>query len=86
MLWVFRQELLTSKTPDEISVGWDAALPRFCTYAKFRDKKSGENFWVFNTHFNHVGERAREESAGFLVMLFMIIQKKVFLHVSYSGR
>ncbi len=55
-----------SKTPDEISVGWDAALPRVCTYAKFRDKNSGENFWVFNTHFDHVGERAREESAGLI--------------------
>ncbi|CAM4145201.1 endonuclease/exonuclease/phosphatase family protein [Gillisia limnaea] len=52
-----------SKTPDEISVGWDAALPRVCTYAKFRDKNSGENFWVFNTHFDHMGEEAREESA-----------------------
>ncbi len=52
-----------SETPEEVSVGWDAALPRVCTYAKFRDKNSEENFWIFNTHFDHVGKQAREESA-----------------------
>ena len=52
-----------SETPDEISVGWDAAMERICTYAKFKEKKSGKVFWVFNTHFDHVGEKARENSA-----------------------
>ncbi len=52
-----------SETPDKISVGWDAALERICTYAKFRDKESGKTFWMFNTHFDHVGQKAREESA-----------------------
>ena len=55
-----------SETPEEVSVGWDAALPRVCTYAKFRDKNSEENFWIFNTHFDHVGKQAREESAGLI--------------------
>ena len=52
-----------SETPAEISVGWDAAMERICTYAKFKEKKSGKVFWVFNTHFDHVGEKARENSA-----------------------
>lgn len=52
-----------SNTPYEVSVGWDAALPRVCTYAKFRDKDTGKKFWIFNTHFDHMGEQAREESA-----------------------
>ncbi len=26
-------------------------------------KKSGDTFWMFNTHFDHVGEKAREESS-----------------------
>ncbi|MBZ9631222.1 endonuclease/exonuclease/phosphatase family protein [Salegentibacter sp. LM13S] len=52
-----------SETPDEISVGWDAAMERVCTYAKFKEKNSGKIFWVFNTHFDHVGEKARENSA-----------------------
>lgn len=52
-----------SETPDQISVGWDAAMERICTYAKFKDKNSGKVFWVFNTHFDHVGGKARENSA-----------------------
>ncbi|WP_372919198.1 endonuclease/exonuclease/phosphatase family protein [Salegentibacter sp.] len=52
-----------SETPDEVSVGWDAAMERVCTYGKFREKNSDKKFWVFNTHFDHIGEEAREESA-----------------------
>lgn len=56
-----------SLTPDEYSIGWDAALPRICTYALFEHKKSGVKFWVFNTHFDHIGEEAREKSAELIV-------------------
>lgn len=52
-----------SETPQEVSVGWDAAMERVCTYGRLKNKTSGEEFWVFNTHFDHVGEQAREESA-----------------------
>ncbi|MGB5555573.1 MAG: endonuclease/exonuclease/phosphatase family protein, partial [Flavobacteriaceae bacterium] len=31
-----------SKTPEKVSVGWDAALERICTYALFEDKNSGQ--------------------------------------------
>ena len=56
--------LWLSPTPDEVaSVGWDAALPRVCTYGQFRDRATDRMFWVFNTHFDHRGERARVESA-----------------------
>ena len=56
-----------SETPEKVSKGWDAALERICTYAFFKDKKSGNNFWVFNTHFDHIGELAREKSAALIV-------------------
>lgn len=53
-----------SETPDVVgSKSWDAALPRIVTWAKFRDKRSGEEFFHFNTHFDHVGVTARAESA-----------------------
>lgn len=52
-----------SETPEKVSVGWDAALPRVCTYVKLKDITSGDIFWVFNTHFDHIGELARQESA-----------------------
>ena len=51
-----------SETPDSMSKGWDAALNRVCTYGLFQDKKSKKNFWVFNTHLDHVGEVARTKS------------------------
>ncbi len=55
-----------SPTPNKPSKGWDAALPRIVTFAKFKEKSSGKCFWVFNTHFDHMGKTARFESALFL--------------------
>lgn len=57
-----------SETPDkEGSRGWDAALPRVVTWAKFYDKQSRQTFYHFNTHFDHRGAQARRESAQLLV-------------------
>jgi len=56
-----------SETPDTVSVGWDAALERICTYGLFRHKISGQYIMVLNTHFDHVGVVARTESARLLV-------------------
>jgi len=50
-----------SETPDTISIGWDAACNRVCTYALFKDLKTKTKFWVFNTHLDHVGEIARSK-------------------------
>jgi len=56
-----------SETPGVLaSKGWDAALPRIVTWAKFRDKKSEKNFYFFNTHFDHRGKEARNKSAGLI--------------------
>jgi len=49
------------------SKGWDAAFPRIVTWAKFRDQKTGQIFFQFNTHFDHMGEKARTESAKLLL-------------------
>lgn len=48
-----------SETPSKISLGWDAAYKRVCTYALFKDVKTKQLFWVFNTHLDHVGEQAK---------------------------
>ena len=58
-----------SQTPDQVSMGWDAVCNRICTYALFEDKATGKKFWMFNTHFDHVGVEARKNSA------LLIIQK-----------
>ena len=52
-----------SKTPKIPSKSWDAALNRICTWARFREKESQKTFYVFNTHFDHIGVKARKESA-----------------------
>jgi endonuclease/exonuclease/phosphatase family metal-dependent hydrolase len=45
------------------SKGWDAAIERIATWARFRDRFTGCEHVHLNTHFDHIGERAREESA-----------------------
>ncbi|MGB3799002.1 MAG: endonuclease/exonuclease/phosphatase family protein [Lewinella sp.] len=56
-----------SPTPGEVSTGWDAALPRIVTWARFSRQDTRESFMAFNTHFDHRGEKARLESARLLV-------------------
>ena len=56
-----------SPTPDSISKGWDAAIVRVCTYGLFKDIKTKKQFWVFNTHFDHIGKEARLESSKLIV-------------------
>lgn len=46
--------------------GWDAAITRVATWAKFKDLKSSREFFVFNTHYDHVGKTARKESSKLL--------------------
>lgn len=55
-----------SPTPDTPSKGWDAALNRICTWGKFKDQK-GKSFYVFNAHYDHVGQKAREESSKLMM-------------------
>ena len=53
-----------SPTPEVAgSKGWDTAIERIATWARFRDRRTGCRHLHLNTHFDHVGERARQESA-----------------------
>ncbi|HET6994995.1 MAG TPA: endonuclease/exonuclease/phosphatase family protein [Chitinophagaceae bacterium] len=45
------------------SNSWDAAITRMVTWARFRDRKTKKLFYAFNTHFDHIGQVARRESA-----------------------
>ena len=56
-----------SQTPDKVGMGWDAVCNRVCTYALFQNTTTKKKFWVFNTHFDHVGKEARSKS-GVLIM------------------
>lgn len=64
MFWI-------SENPDRVGVkGWDAALPRICTYAHLKDRTTGAKFWFFSLHMDHIGVEARREGAK-------LIQRKV---------
>ena len=39
------------------------ALPRICSWGKFKIKKGGYSFWFFNLHMDHIGVKARLQSA-----------------------
>lgn len=57
-----------SPTPDKVgSVGWDANLERIATWARLRDKQTGQTTLAMNTHFDHAGEQARTESAKLIL-------------------
>ncbi len=57
-----------SEKPDSAgSKGWDAALPRIVTWCFFEDKLTHKRFYAFNTHFDHIGQIARAESAKLLL-------------------
>lgn len=52
-----------SETPEKPSKAWDASLPRICTWAVLKNKKTNTAIFVFNTHFDHIGKVARLNSA-----------------------
>lgn len=50
-----------SEQPNFPNKGWDAALPRIASWVKLKENK--KIFLVLNTHFDHIGVKARAESA-----------------------
>ncbi|MCG7409666.1 endonuclease/exonuclease/phosphatase family protein [Paenibacillus sp. ACRRX] len=56
-----------SEQPDQAgSMGWDAACTRVTTWVKLRDRRTDTEFVHLNTHFDHVGTLAVEQSAYLL--------------------
>lgn len=56
-----------STQTDKPNKGWDAVLPRICSWGEFKDKKTGFRFLFFNLHMDHVGVIARSESAKLIL-------------------
>lgn len=56
-----------SETPEIPSRGWDAALNRICTWALVQDRKTASKLVVYNVHFDHIGEIAREKSVELII-------------------
>ncbi|MDR1553637.1 MAG: endonuclease/exonuclease/phosphatase family protein [Prevotellaceae bacterium] len=57
-----------SENPAAVGVkGWDAACERVVTWGRFKDKRTGKDFYFANTHFDHIGQTARRESSKLLM-------------------
>lgn len=54
-----------SQHPDSAGfIGWDGACTRLATWLVLQDRaKGGKEFFLLNTHFDHVGQEARRQSA-----------------------
>ena len=64
-----------SETPEYPSKGWDAALNRVCTWVKF-ESVDGKKFYLFNIHYDHIGQKAREESSKLVIRKIKEINKE----------
>ena len=57
-----------SETPEMPgSKSWDAAIERIATWGIFRDLRTDNRFVLLNTHFDHIGQEARQESAELIL-------------------
>ena len=65
------------------TVGYDSWGMRLCNYAKFRDKRNGMEFYVFNSHFDHRGQEAKEYSS--VVLLDKVMELANGLPVVLTG-
>ena len=48
------------------SIHWGNACTRICTWVRLIDKETGEGFYVYNVHLDHVSQPSREKSAELL--------------------
>lgn len=57
-----------SESPEEPgSMSWDTAITRIVTWARLHDRQSDRTFIIFNTHYDHRGVEAREQSSRLLM-------------------
>jgi endonuclease/exonuclease/phosphatase family metal-dependent hydrolase len=63
-----KSQFWLSETPEiPGSMSWEGTYPRIVTWVKLVSNKTGHIFFVFNTHFCHMSELARENSANLIM-------------------
>ncbi len=78
-----------SETPEKPSKGWDAALNRITTYGIYLNRQSRDTLHVFNTHYDHRGEKARVNSSRLLnskLKSMKLLNEKVILMGDFNSR
>lgn len=78
-----------SETPDIPSQtdSWEASLPRIVTIARFKINQTGQEFHFVNTHFDHVSEEARYQSAQLIIKILDELDSSIplFLTGDFNG-
>lgn len=74
-----------SETPEKVSLGWDGVCRRMVTWGHFQNLRSGKTFYCFNTHLDHIGKVAREESIKLILKKINEITKNTREPVFLTG-
>lgn len=56
-----------NEATDKPGFGWDAVCNRTVTWIKLKDRITKKSFYVLDTHFDHRGVKARDESAKLIL-------------------
>jgi endonuclease/exonuclease/phosphatase family metal-dependent hydrolase len=57
-----------SETPHVAgSKSWDSANSRFINWVELKDRRTARDFRFWNTHFDHIGHKARENAGAMVV-------------------
>ncbi len=65
-----------NEATDKPGFGWDAVCNRTVTWIKLKDLITKKTIFVFDTHFDHRGVKAREESAKLILNKIKEINKE----------
>ncbi|MDL2266230.1 endonuclease/exonuclease/phosphatase family protein [Parabacteroides sp. OttesenSCG-928-G21] len=57
--------------------GWDAACERVATWGIFKDNSTGKEFFMLNTHLDHMGQVARREGASLVLEQATLLAKNL---------
>lgn len=74
-----------SENCEKPGLGWDAACNRVVAWGKFQSKVTGKQFFVFNTHFDHIGNEARKNSAFLIRDKIIELSKNQGLPIILTG-
>jgi endonuclease/exonuclease/phosphatase family metal-dependent hydrolase len=58
------------------SKSWDSAESRFVNWVHLKERGSGKEFRLWNTHLDHVGQVAREKQAALIVQASEVLPKE----------
>jgi len=75
-----------SETPDVPgSRSWNSGCPRTCTWGRFKDRKTGKEFLLFNTHLDCSSLAARTNGMRVLLEHLVALRKQTGLPAFFMG-